>query len=182
MIDLYKLHKNPKKLDFYKKYGRLLDIVIDEIGLRPGINFKRILHIIERSPEYAYLYARDIIKGRFIESEKYIMKSPIYGINYADRILCGRWPEIENDIIQNPKYAFYYAFNVIHGRWIDAEKYIKKDPQWAYNYARLVIKNRWQEAESYIKKDKDCWKDYCREFKLKPPRIERPYIILDDWL
>ena len=72
MINLYSLHNRKEKLDFYKKYGRLLDIVIDEIALRPGINFKRILHIIKKTPEYAYLYATDIIKGRFIEAEEYI--------------------------------------------------------------------------------------------------------------
>ena len=73
------------------------------------------LNIIKKDPEHVYLYARDIIKGRFPEAEEYIKK--------------------------DPQYAYYYATNIIKGRFLEAEEYIKKHPKYAYEYAKYIIKD-----------------------------------------
>jgi len=71
------------------------------------------------SPEQAYRYAKDVIKGR--------------------------WPDGEETIKKDPKWAYHYALDVIKGRWPEAEETIKNDPEWAYHYALDVIKGRWPE-------------------------------------
>jgi len=69
--------------------------------------------IIKKYGYFAYLYAKDVIKGR--------------------------WPEAEEIIKTYPFTAYYYARDVIKGRWKEAEEYIKKDLSYAYGYARNVI-------------------------------------------
>ena len=138
MMNLYKIHKNPKKLDWYKKYNRLLEAIVeyqvfDDMG--------SILHIIKREPGYIHWYAKEVIKGRWIEMEPYIMREPYYIYNYAR--------------------------NVMHGRWVEAEQYIMKSPPWACQYAVYIIEDRWEEAEQYIIKDNDWWKQYCWKLNVK---------------
>ena len=87
-----------------------------------------------------YYYARNIIKGRWSEAEKYIMKNPGWACWYALDITKARWPEAEPIIIKNSKYAYIYAYDVIKGRWSEAEPYIKQDKRW--------------------------WNLYCERFKL----------------
>ena len=40
--------------------------------------------IIKKDPEYAYYYAKEVIKGRFLEAEEYIKKYPYYASLYAE--------------------------------------------------------------------------------------------------
>ena len=131
MINLYSLHSNKEKLDFYLEYGQLITGIMKyEKG-----NYDPIMHIIKRCPKLIYTYARDVIKGRWIEAEPYIMK--------------------------DPQYAYLYAYDIIKGRWAEAESYIMQKPEYAVWYARFVVKGRWEEAEEYIKTKEDCWKVYC---------------------
>ena len=92
-------------------------------------------------PFWLYMYARDIIKDRWLEAEEYIKK--------------------------DPEYAHFYAKNVIKGRWPEAEEYIKKDSRWACRYAENIIKGRWKEAEEYIKRYLYWWQLYCGHFDIK---------------
>jgi len=56
---------------------------------------KRIKSNLVKNPEYAYYYAKFIIKGRWPEAEPYIMKDkdPYLIVWYARYIIKGRWPE-----------------------------------------------------------------------------------------
>jgi hypothetical protein len=45
--------------------------------------------IIKKDQHYAYIYVRDIIKGRWKEGEEIIKKNPQYAIFYA-QFLCSR--------------------------------------------------------------------------------------------
>lgn len=74
-------------------------------------------------PEWAYTYARDVIKGRWLEGESTIAKDPVM--------------------------AYYYAINAIKDRFPEGEAAIAKDPLWAYHYAYFV-NSRWLEAEETI--------------------------------
>jgi hypothetical protein len=65
---------------------------------------------------WAYHYARFIIKGRWIEAEKFIKK--------------------------DSHTAYLYALNIIKGRWEEAEKAISDRPQWASLYASEIIKGK----------------------------------------
>lgn len=72
----------------------------------------------------AYYYARDIIKGRWIEVESFIMK--------------------------DPTWAHLYSRDVIKGRWLDAEPIIMTDTLMIYYYAKDVIKGSWPEISIFI--------------------------------
>ena len=68
------------------------------------------------TPEQAYLHAKNIVKGRWLEGE---------------------------DIIKNdPRYAYWYAKYIIKGRWVEIEDIIRTDPYYAYLYAKYIIKGR----------------------------------------
>jgi len=57
---------------------------------------KRLLEledIILTSPWFSYLYARDIIKGRWVEAEDIIMTHPQYAYLYALFVIDGKLPE-----------------------------------------------------------------------------------------
>ena len=75
----------------------------------------------EKAPEWAYWYAR------------YVLKKP--------------WPEAEEIIKTDPEWAYCYARDVLEKPWPEAEEIIKTDPEVAYRYARYVLGKPWPEAE-----------------------------------
>ena len=141
MINLYELHKNPKKLEKYKNYGYLITSLIDE-DYNINFNYGPILHIIKKAPEQAYWYTRLMMHGRWEEAERYILKDIYFAFCYAENIIKGRWIELEPIIITDGRYAFHYAKDVIKERWIDSESYITGYRNDFY------------------------WKEYCRIFNL----------------
>jgi len=50
---------------------------------------------IAKDPQWAYMYALDVIKGPWPEAEPSIMKHPYMAYMYARAILKKRWPEAE---------------------------------------------------------------------------------------
>jgi hypothetical protein len=49
--------------------------------------------IIIKDPQYAYQYARDVIKGRWKEAESIIIKDSFYAYRYAKDVIEGKLPE-----------------------------------------------------------------------------------------
>lgn len=102
MINFYKYHQG--ELDNRDLYA---DLLVDApiLVTRPNIDVDPILHIIKKSPRYAYRYAKYRLQnGRWVEAEPYIMK--------------------------DPQYAHYYAYNILKSRWVEAEKNIMKNEYW----------------------------------------------------
>lgn len=122
-------------INFYNYHSGILDgnemcQDIEQLrtsGIEIGYTYTRIEHIIKKEPPYAFYYARDIIKGRWIEAEPYIMKGTYFAYWYAKMIIKGRWLEAEPYIMKIATIATWYATGIIKGRWIEAESYIKKD-------------------------------------------------------
>lgn len=100
--------------------------------------------------EYCYLYAFYILKSRWPEAEQYLKEDYLFAFLYARDVIQGRWPEAENAIKNDEYYAYRYSLEILNRRWHEAEHIIKGDPYWAYHYAKDVIKGRWPEAESLI--------------------------------
>jgi hypothetical protein len=75
---------------------------------------------ILKNSKYSYLYALNVIKGRWMEGEPVIMKDPYYAYSYALDIIQDRWKEAEEYIMKDSVNAFWYAFNVIKDRWPEA--------------------------------------------------------------
>jgi len=106
----------------------------------------------ENSPELAYSYARDIVKGRWSEGEEVIANSSKIAVKYAAEVLKRRWPEIEEDVSKDTELAVKYAAEVLKRRWPEIEEDISKDANLAVKYAAEVLKRRWPEAEEVIAK------------------------------
>lgn len=56
-------------------------------------DFKKLENIIKTDPFYSYLYAKYVIKGRWIEAEPIISQEPLYNYYYAVDIMDGKLPE-----------------------------------------------------------------------------------------
>ena len=90
------------------------------------------------TPSQAYNKCLDNNK-RDKELEPIIIKDPESAYLYARFIIRGRWIEAEDIISADSKLAFWYAQLVIKGRWKEAEDIIATDPRWAYLYAHDII-------------------------------------------
>lgn len=142
MMNFYSFY-NRSDLD-NNEYGHSLEIFDDwwykSGGQLQHSDIENILHIIKKSTECAFGYAKLVIQGRWKDAEPYIMK--------------------------NPQYACWYVADIIKGRWIEAEPYIMKDPYHAYWYSINIIRGRWEIAEDVLKQDKTTWVEYCNEFSI----------------
>ena len=64
---------------------------------------------IAKSAQFAYYYARDVLKGPFPTGEEAIAKDAYYAFQYAKNILKGPFPAGEEAIAKDAYYAFQYA-------------------------------------------------------------------------
>lgn len=86
--------------------------------------------IIMKSPEYAFLWARDEIKGRWLEAEPYIAKDGVAAVRYAFQIIKGRFPEAEKNIKKlkhSPegsinRLLYHDYINLLHKKGYDPEE------------------------------------------------------------
>jgi hypothetical protein len=142
-------------MDAYKAYC--------ELFAKPNhVKKEKYLRIIKKDAHYAYLYAKDVVGGRWEQGEESIKTDAYCSYNYANDVI-GRWKEGEEIIKTDAGWAYHYARDVIKGRWIEAEDIIKKHIDQAIIYARDVIKGRWIEAEDIIKKHIDHAIIYARD-------------------
>ena len=68
-----------------------------------------LLPLFEHSPWHSYIYARDIIKGRWIEVEDIIMTDLECSGSYAESVIKGKLPEKMHNMmilyaIENPDH------------------------------------------------------------------------------
>jgi hypothetical protein len=106
--------------------------------------------IISQSPWYSYLYANDVLKDRFPKGEATILTDPLSAYSYAYSVIKGRWEEAEPLISQNSTAAFYYAFYLLNSPFEAGEDAIAQDPFNSYYYAKNVIKGRFKKGEKRI--------------------------------
>jgi len=100
------------------------------------------------SPENAYHYAREVIKGRWVEGEHVIAQDAQWSYNYS-RDINDRFVKGEPVIAQSPHWAYYYARNVIKGRFILGEPYIHDDTFFSKKYFQL-FKTEFTEQEKVL--------------------------------
>jgi len=99
--------------------------------------------ILEGLDWTAFYYARAM--GRRWElAEKKILagKDPATCFDYANEVIKDRWPEAEKFIVKNLDFALRYAIHFFGGRWEEYEKAIINDPERCYRYAKDAIKGR----------------------------------------
>jgi hypothetical protein len=103
-------------------------------------------------------------RQRFPEAEPYIATRPIWAYLYARDVIKGRWPEGEAAIAKDRHWAYAYARDVIGGRFPEGEATLAKDLYLAYDYASDIIRGRWPEAEATIATDPGAAKLYLKQF------------------
>jgi len=129
-MDLYKYYRN----DEY-----LLDNEINALDRIPGI--------------FWYKFIGQGEKGRkeIIKRSKYVAKSPEHAFYYARNFIKGPWPEGEAAIATNAEYAAIYAIEVLQKPWPEAEDVIATDYNEAYEYASF-LGDRFKKGEKVILK------------------------------
>ena len=75
-----------------------------------------------KSAKSSYLYALNILKGRFEKGEDVISKDAYYSYCYARDVLKGRFEKGEDVISKSDEYSKLYKKNIY-----DAEKKLKKE-------------------------------------------------------
>ncbi len=119
-----------------------------------------ILIINEKSPKFAYEYAKDVIGKRWPEAEDMIIKDPSYAVLYARDVIEGSWPELENAFEADSFKADY----------LKSERAVRA----AADYAMMVRNKRWtgsfQKVENQIRNSPSC-DDYAKHFKLDPQKF-----------
>ena len=104
------------------------------------------------APEWAYWYARYVLKGPFPQGEDTIATSAVWAYWYAKDVLKGPFPQGEDEIATSAEWACWYAIDVLKEPFPQGEKAIATDAEWAYEYANDVLNdpspNTW--AERYL--------------------------------
>lgn len=114
------------------------------------VRWEREEPAISKNPEYAYLYARNSIKGRWPEGEAAISTDYYCAYEYASEAIEGRFPAGEAAIAANPEFAYRYAKFILKGRFPKGEVVIAQHPDRAYKYALEVIEGRFPAGEAAI--------------------------------
>jgi hypothetical protein len=124
-----------------------------------GGRWKEAEPIIKQYPFSAYYYA--VAFGRWRSAEPTIMKEPMAAALYAKDVIKGRWIEAEDSIFSDAEASINYL-RFLNTPSTKAEEVIIKDPYYAYEYARDVLKQRWLEAEPMIMSNPDTAESYTR--------------------
>ena len=95
-------------------------------GYHDAVTYGRREHTYEpyimKEPEWAFKYARDVLKRRWTEAEPYIIKNPYYASQYAVYVVKKRWPEAEKSMASsNIAWGDYLVF-LIHQEYSEADK------------------------------------------------------------
>ena len=124
--------------------------------------------VAERNPDWMVYYAANIIKGRWLEAEKFILNGePVCIMDYIRFVVKGRWDEAEDRLAEDAYLSLAYSRDILKRRWKKGEGSIKKDARYSLWYAREVLKDRWPEAEPIIVRDRTVWYEYQEYLEFK---------------
>lgn len=127
-MDLYKLHAKPKSLRGFGKSKFSIPEIAWAAAKTPA-DKRKLSSLWAKSAEYAFLYASEVLKGRFPEGEDVLAKDVFYAGRYAVDAIKGRFPEGEPIIAQSP--------NVYAGRYYAEYALNDRDPNtWAERYRK----------------------------------------------
>lgn len=193
-VYLLRLHDPEGLAEFQLEYGDWAPDKVTEAGA-----YYTAAQSLQ-SPARAFTYADKVIKGRWPEGEKVILRHAYWAGRYAAEVLHARWPEAEavilaavksvgdnarNDVIcyDARDDAVCYAHDVIHGRWPEVEAYILTNPDSAVGYARKIIGGRWLAGEKSILSNKETTEDYLTVLQdLDPEGLAEFELEHGDWV
>ena len=118
--------------------------------LAPNVDWRNISTFVDHN---SYVLSRLLMKVPFRtnqELEDFVFENPYYAYIYARDIIKGRLSKAEEVIATDARISYEYALNVIHGRFSKGEDIIAKDPLYAAKYALDVIKTSFPKGEKAI--------------------------------
>mgnify|MGYP003612897288 CR=1 FL=1 len=108
-MNIYKLHKKPSSLLHHDAAHSLIPRLVWEKYMGNPAELKKREAVIATDANYAYMYARDVIRGPFPKGEEAIAKDAHCAQWYANDVLKGPWPKGEAAIAENAHYSRSYA-------------------------------------------------------------------------
>ena len=112
-MNLYNLHSKPAALVHFEKVTETNPDFFWEKYKNNPEELKKREKYIAKSAQFAYYYARDVLKGPFPTGEEAIAKDAYYAFQYAKNILKGPFPAGEEAIAKNAGFAKLYAKRVL---------------------------------------------------------------------
>lgn len=67
-------------------------------------------------------------------------RAPYWAFWYAYNVLKHRWVEGEDIICRSPHFIYQYSKDVIRGPWLEGEEFLKKSRRYSYLYDRDIIR------------------------------------------
>lgn len=103
MINVYKYYVDPSQLSRYSERADFLIPYTFKLAKKLGhTQFQQQcpkgLTLIKSDPYFAYIYASDVIHGRFYDAEAIISQDPEASYSYAKFIIKGKWLDGEDAI------------------------------------------------------------------------------------
>lgn len=126
LYNLYDLHKSPQSLHRYDDADMHVPVVFWDKYENDPAELKKRERAIATSAEYSYMYAADVLNGRFPPGEPVIATSARYSYWYATDVINDRFPLGEPAIATNAVYSYQYVRDVIKHRWPPGEPAIAK--------------------------------------------------------
>jgi hypothetical protein len=88
-----------------------MQIAFSTLEINP--NRKDLERIIIDNPYFCYLYAKDVLKARFIIGEEKISKHAGWAYHYAERVIKGRFVLGEEAIFKSDYFSRKYKFDFL---------------------------------------------------------------------
>jgi lambda repressor-like predicted transcriptional regulator len=137
-MNLYKLHANPETLDHYDiAHDKVPKLIWDKYENNPEELRKREA-ALAKDGQYAYFYAKHVLKGRWPAGEEAIAKDAFASYEYATDVLKAGFPAGEEAIAKDARYAYFYAKDVLDGPFPAGEAAIAKDQMQKKEYENFL--------------------------------------------
>ena len=124
--------------------------------------------VIMNSPdgaEYCF-HVANLRNEAWPDAEGKIADSPWWSYMYAKMVLKDRFVDGEEVIATSGYYSYLYAHFVLKGRFVEGEQAISEDARASLNYAQKVIGGRFKLGEAAILQAEDIANEHASEPKL----------------
>jgi hypothetical protein len=144
---------------------------------KEGEDFSKIENLIADSPNFAYMFAKNQIKGRWGKGEKAILTDPSILYSYISDVVKKRIPEFEEAMLKHKNssicYKYYdYSRKYLRSDWNEGIPIIIKDPKYAMLLSR-DLRSRIPEAEKVIASNPETAYTYADKHFHKPKTYNR---------
>ena len=134
-MNLFNYHEKPHELDHHDDQD-LIPIIVWEKYKHNNAELKKREKMWARDPKTAYYYGAKC--DSFKLGEPAIAKEPNYSYLYAYYVIKGRFELGEPAIAKDAQLSYWYAANVLKGPFPLGEPVITKDAQYSHIYQKFL--------------------------------------------